>query len=350
MLEHVKLPDGLKTISDHKVLFYTLLMFLPIITGFICIGIGRYSVPLQDTVNTILAHLRGQALSSSDQIDKVVWSMRIPRILLALLVGGGLPVAGTAFQSLFSNPLATPDTLGVAAGASFGAVVGLYFNINLLGVQFLALLTGFSAVALTYIIGMRKESREQIAMVVLGGMVISSIFSALVSLIKFIADSDSQLPSITYWLMGSLSSANYYTLMLGAPFIIIGCVLLFKLRWRINILSLSEDEARSMGTNILLLRFLTVLSSTMITASCVSMCGQVGWVGLLIPHICRMAFGSDNTVLVPSSIGFGATFMVIIDTVARSATASEVPISILTALIGAPFFIALLRKSGGWSI
>ena len=180
-------------------------------------------------------------------------------------------------------------------------------------------------------------------------MVISSLFSAFVSLVKFVADSDSQLPAITYWLMGSLSSATWATLRFGAPFLAVGIIALLVLRWRLNILPLSEDEARATGVNLPLLRGITALAATMITAASVAMCGQVAWVGLLIPHIARMMFGSDNTRLVPASLSLGAVFMALVDTLARSATASEIPISILTAVIGAPFFIQLLRQSRGWN-
>ena len=178
-------------------------------------------------------------------------------------------------------------------------------------------------------------------------MVVSSIFQALVSLVKYTADTEEKLPAITYWLMGSMSRASISSLMIGIPFIVIGTALLFMLRWRLNILSLHEDEAKALGINVKKYRLLVMIASTMTTASCVSMCGQVGWVGLLIPHVARMIYGSDNKKLIPACIGIGATFMVIIDTMARSATAAEIPVSILTALIGAPFFVLLLRKTGG---
>ena len=177
-----------------------------------------------------------------------------------------------------------------------------------------------------------------------------SLFTALVSLVKFVADEESQLPAITYWLMGGLNNAAYKTLLLGAPPIVVGIVVLYLLRWRMNLLPLSDDEARSSGVNISAMRGITVVCATMITASCVSMCGQVGWVGLLIPHMCRMKFGSNHLSLLPASISLGAAFMILVDTVARSVSAQEIPISILTAIIGAPFFILLMRRSGGWSL
>ncbi len=304
-------------------------------------------IPVQD-VSKSIASLFGCSFEVSAQIQTVVTTIRLPRILLAMLVGSGLSVAGISFQSLFSNPLATPDTLGVASGASLGAALGILFGFGLIGIQTTALLFGLLAVILTSLAGMGRQNSPGTA--VLAGIMISSLFSGLVSLVKFAADSDTQLPAITYWLMGSLNGAGYKSLALGAPLIIAGILVLYVLRWRMNILPLSDDEARSSGTNIKLLRTITVLCATVITASCVSMCGQVGWVGLLVPHICRMKLGSNHKVLLPASISIGAAFMVIVDTAARSLTAAEIPVSVLTAIIGAPFFIYLMRKSRGWQI
>lgn len=331
-----------------KTFFIAVMIILPVATALLCIGLGRYGVTFSEIISVFKDKITGQE-TMGVQTTAVVWTMRLPRVILALLVGAGLSAAGVAFQSLFSNPLATPDTLGVAAGASLGAVIALFFGLNLIIVQILALISGFFAVFLTYFVGWRGN-RHSMTSVVLAGLVISSLFSALVSFIKFVADTESQLPSITYWLMGSLRSASYQMIILGAPFILAGIIILFLLRWRMNVLPLSDDEAKATGTNLGLLRALTMLSATMITASAVSMCGQVGWVGLLVPHVCRMAFGSNTKTLVPASISLGAVFMVLIDTVARSLTASEIPISILTAIIGAPFFILLLRRTGGWSL
>ena len=217
-----------------------------------------------------------------------------------------------------------------------------------MGVQATALLMGAAAVAMTWLAGTGKS--KGLSTVVLSGIMMGSLFNALVSLVKFVADEESQLPAITHWLMGGLNNAAFQTLLLGAPPILLGIVTLYLLRWRMNLLPLSEDEARSSGVNIPVLRGITVVCATMITASCVSMCGQVGWVGLLIPHICRMKFGSNHLSLVPASVSLGAAFMILVDTVARSASAQEIPVSILTAIIGAPFFIILMRRSGGWSL
>ncbi len=329
-----------------------ILWLLPLLTGLICIGLGRYAISPREVLLTLLRkgmQLFGAESGEALRSETIVWTMRVPRVLLAMLVGGGLSVAGAAFQSLFSNPLATPDTLGVASGASLGAALGLLWGLPIMAVQVLALLCGFLAVALTFLVGSKRESAQTMTSIVLAGMVISSLFTAFVSLVKYVADSDSQLPAITYWLMGSLASAVWPTLRFGAPFLIAGIIVLVALRWRLNILPLSEDEARATGVHLTALRVVVSLAATMITAASVAMCGQVAWIGLLIPHICRMLFGSESARLVPASLSLGAVFMTLVDTLSRSATASEIPISILTAIIGAPFFIHLLRQSRGWN-
>lgn len=324
-----------------------ILAVLPLVTALAALGIGRIWIPPRDVFTAIEEVFTG-ANTLPVLTRMTLWKLRLPRILLAALVGAGLSTAGCAFQSLFANPLATPDTLGVASGACFGAALGLLLGLGLMGVQLAALVMGGVAVALTFLAGSGKN--RGLSTIVLSGIMMGSLFSALVSLVKFAADEESQLPAITYWLMGSLSSAAYGTLALGAPPIVMGIAILFLLRWRMNLLPLSEDEARSSGVNIRRLRAVTVVCATMITASCVSMCGQVGWVGLLIPHICRMKFGSNHLSLLPAAISLGACFMILVDTAARSVSAQEIPVSILTAIIGAPFFILLMRKTGGWSL
>ena len=323
------------------------LVILPFVTALIALGIGRYFMTPAEVLDAILGRFTGR-YEVSDMAYKTIWNLRIPRILLALLVGAGLSTAGCAFQSLFANPLATPDTLGVASGASFGAALGILLGFDMLGMQATSFLMGALAVALTWLGGSGKG--RGLSSVVLSGIMMGSLFNALVSLVKYLADAETQLPAITYWLMGGLNSAGYRRLLFGAPPVILGIFLLFCIRWRMNLLPLSEDESKSSGINLYVLRGVTIICATVITASCVSMCGQVGWVGLLIPHMCRMKFGSNHMSLVPASISFGAVFMVIVDTAARTMTASEIPVSILTAIIGAPFFIILMRKSGGWQL
>ena len=309
------------------------------------IGMGRFSMSIPQTLATLFPGSFPE-IEVTQTMRNVIFNIRLPRVLLSLLAGAGLSVAGASFQGLFSNPLATPDTLGVATGASFGAALGILLGCNMFLTQVCALAMGMLAVAVVYAVS-RVRGGTNMVMIILGGMVVSSLFSALVSMIKYVADPQDVLPAITFWLMGSLSATNFQTLLLGAPFILTGTAMIFALRWRLNVLSLNEDEAHTLGVNVSLLRVLVILASTMITASVVSMCGLIGWVGLLIPHISRMLFGNDNRRVIPASIGLGAIFMLLIDTLARTVSASEIPVSILTAVIGAPVFIILLRKTGG---
>ncbi len=307
--------------------------------------IGRISVSPSDLLASLSARLRGTELQST-QTEMVLWKIRFPRILLAALVGAGLSVSGCAYQSLFSNPLASPDTLGVASGAGFGAALGLLLGLPLIRVQMISVLFGMIAVGLTVLAGVSRKQRS-FSSIVLSGIMIGSLFSALISLVKFSADTENQLPSITYFLMGSLSAANYRSLAVGAPVILSGILILFLLRWRMNLLALSDEEARAFGTDLKKLRAVTVICATAVTASCISMCGQVGWVGLIVPHMARMKFGSNHLSLMPACVFIGAVFMVVVDTAARSISAAELPVSILTAMIGAPFFILLMRRTEG---
>ena len=323
------------------------LILFPLVIGAAALCIGRLWISPAEVLRS-LTGLLGKGVGASVQTEKVLWSIRLPRILLAMMTGAGLSLAGCAFQSVFSNPLATPDTLGVASGSSFGAAAAILLGAGMLGTQLLAFCGGLLAVVLTYLSGSGKG--RGIGSIVLSGIMIGSLFSALISLVKYTADPQSQLPAITYWLMGSLSGRSYDTLLLGAPPILLGAAVLYLIRWRMNVLPLPEDEARSTGVNISALRAAVIVCATAMTASCVSMCGQVGWVGLLVPHMCRMKFGTNHLSLVPASLSLGAGFMVIVDTAARSISAAEIPVSILTAIVGAPFFIVLMRRSRGWSL
>jgi len=315
-----------------------ILIILPILTALAALMLGRIFIAPSEVFSALFKDPDIKPL-----ILMTVTQIRLPRILLALLAGAGLSVAGCVFQSLFDNPLATPDTLGVASGASFGAALALLLHLGMVGVQLTSFTFGLVAVVLTFLAGSGKS--KGMSAIVLSGIMIGSLFSSLVSLIKFVADEESELPAITYWLMGSLSGAGYKNLIFGAPAILFGLIVIYLIRWKLNLLPLREEEAVSTGVNIKALRVVTMLCATLMTASVISMCGQVGWVGLLIPHMCRMMVGSNHKRLIPFSISIGAAFMVAVDTVARSATASEIPISILTAIIGAPFFIYLMRRT-----
>ena len=341
-----EMTKGLMVQGIFKKFAVILLIVAPIVVGFLALCIGRYMVMPNEVLDVLVVKLGHLDKVLPEVNISVIWNIRLPRIILAALVGMGLAISGAAFQGLFSNPLATPDTLGVAAGSAFGAALGLLVTENMIWVQMIALFFGIVAVGCTYFIS-KIQGKSTILMVVLGGMVTSAFFQALISLIKYVADPETKLPAITYWLMGSMASTSYHTLAIGAPFIIGGSLLIYLLRWRLNILALSEEEAQTMGFKLQHIRWLVIIGATLITASAVSMCGQIGWVGLLIPHISRMLIGTNHQKVIPMSISLGAVYMIIIDTLARSMTAAEIPLSILTALVGAPFFAYLLRKTGG---
>ncbi len=334
------------TVQRHARPVLTGLAALVLFCGMVCVTLGRYPLTLGEVAGALAAFFTNSTDGLDVTVRSVVYNIRLPRVVLALFVGAGLACAGAAFQSLFANPLATPDTLGVTSGACVGAVLAMLLGLNSIMIQIVALAFGLLSVALTVSVAHRR-GRIDIVMLVLAGVVVSAIFGAAISLMKYTADPNDKLPEITYWLMGSLSGKDFGALALGLPFIVVGVALIFALRWRLNILTLSEDEAKAAGVNVTNLRLLTVLASTMITASCVSMCGQVGWIGLLVPHCSRMLCGNNNRFVVPFSIVFGALFMLAIDTVCRTLFTSELPISVITALIGAPVFIVLLRRTRG---
>lgn len=315
-----------------------------VLLSVLALMMGRYQLTFSEIWSAFTG--RGEI---SDMANNVIFNIRLPRVLISLLAGAGLATAGAAFQAVFSNPLAAPDTLGVATGASFGAVLGILFGLPSLLIQSSSLLFGLLSVGLVYFVGRTRGGASPV-MLILSGIVISSLFSALVSLVKYSADPQDVLPAITFWLMGSLSSVTRETLYTGAPFLLVGIAAIFLFRWKLNALTLPQEEAEALGIPVTRIRAIVIIGAAMITASAVSMCGLISWVGLLVPHIARMLFGNNNKYVVPASIGFGAIFMLVIDTVARCISAAEIPVSILTAIIGAPFFILLLRRTGGFRL
>lgn len=315
---------------------------LPALLLGVSLCVGRYSLSAQD----ILAALGLISGEVKDVVRTVLLNIRLPRSLAALLVGAGLSVSGAAFQGLFRNPLVGPSILGVAQGAGFGAALGLLVGASTLWVNAFAFVFGVAAVVCSCFIARRKNSRS-LLMLVLSGIVMGAVFTALISLVKYVADPEDKLPTIVYWLMGGLTGVGYRDLAFAAPIIGFGAAVLLALRWRINILSLDDEVARSFGENTGLLRFVIIGAATIVTSACVSVAGIVGWVGLLVPHIARMLFGPNHSVLLPASLSIGACYMLFIDGIARTATSAEIPLSILTALLGAPFFAWLLGKTGG---
>ena len=320
-----------------------LMLALPLTTSVICLCFGRMNVPVGEVLTALRTALTGGS-AANVQNYSIVINLRLPRILMAIIVGAGLTCAGNTFQSLFSNPLATPDILGVTSGTCVGAILAIILSCSILETQLIALVFGLASVCFTLKIAGKNDGRSMVYLV-LAGTIASSLFNAVGSLLKYTADPQDKLPEITYWLMGSFTSASYQKILIGCPLILAGFAVIYLLRWRLNILSLSDDEARASGISIKQTRMLFILASTLITASAVSMCGQVGWIGLLIPHCARMLVGSNNRYVVPVSLSLGASFMILIDTLSRTISIIELPLSILTAIIGAPVFISLLNKT-----
>lgn len=326
-----------------------LLWVLPLVLAIASLGIGRFEVDFVTVVKILGSHIFPVEETWTQMEYNVVMTVRLPRIILALVIGAGLSISGAAFQGMFANPLVSADILGVAAGAGFGASIGILLFGNGYVTQGFALVFGLAAIAFTYMIGGSGRNMP-IFMLVLAGVVTSALFNALISLTKFVADPEEKLPAITYWLMGSLGTASYRDLWTAGPIILVGMFILLALRWRINLLTLPDDEAKSLGINVVRMKWLVIAGTTLCTAAAVAVAGIVGWVGLIIPHIARMFVGSNNERVLPMSIALGGAYLLIIDTLARSVTAAEIPLSILTAIVGAPFFAYLLRRTGGsWS-
>ncbi|MBQ7942478.1 MAG: iron ABC transporter permease [Lachnospiraceae bacterium] len=308
--------------------------------------IGRYDITPFDVIEIIIANFKN-ALENMDKIRvNVVMQVRLPRILLSMIIGAGLACSGASYQCLFGNPLVSPDILGVSAGAGFGASLGILLSAGSAVVQIQALCFGLLAVAIVLFIS-RVQKKTELYMLVLSGVIVGALFEALVSLIKYVADPQDKLPAITVWLMGSLASASYQKVAIAAVTIVPCMIVLFVLRWKMNLLSLSEEEAKSLGVRVDQLRIVIIVVSTLMTAVSVSLCGIIGWIGLVIPHIGRFFIGNDHRGLIPACIILGATYLLLIDTIARTLTAAELPLSILTAIIGAPFFAIILRRTMG---
>ncbi len=304
---------------------------------------GRYGVPLKELVGILWSRFFSVEPTWTQQMETVVFNIRLPRILLACLVGCCLSTAGAAYQGVFQNPMASPDILGASSGAAFGAALAILLGASTGVITVSAFVFSLVTVGIVFAVGQRAPG-QRVVNLILAGIMISSLFSAGTSYIKLVADPTNQLPAITYWLMGSLSGAKIKDVAFVAIPMALGLIPLFLLRWRINLLTFGDDEARTMGINPDALRFVLILCATLVTAASVSVSGMIGWVGLVIPHLCRKAVGSDYKYLIPASMIFGAAFLLIVDDVSRNLLATEIPIGILTAFIGAPFFLYLILR------
>ena len=321
---------------------YLLLIALPIFLFFVSFMLGRYPVAPIDVVKTILSPVFPQ-LAVSPELNSIVFTIRLPRIIAALLVGAALSIAGASFQGIFKNPLVSPDLLGVSMGAGFGAAVAILANAGNALIQLSAFIFGIIAVSITY--GISKAYKAGgILLLVLSGTAVSAFFNALISGTKFMADPYDKLPQITYWLMGSLSAVNFDKLAMIIIPMLIGMIVILVLRWHLNVLAMGDEEAQSLGLDAGKLRLIIIVACTLVTSAAVSISGIIGWVGLVVPHMTRIIVGPDHKILLPASISIGASFLLLIDNISRTFISIEIPIGILTAIVGVPLFLYLLRR------
>ena len=320
----------------------------PILVFLVAWCAGRFPVSPVQVFKSVLQAISGRDYGIPYDVYTVVMSVRLPRLLLGALVGASLSICGAAFQGIFRNPLVSPSILGVSSGAAFGASLSILLFPSMMLTPVFAFAFGTLAVFLSYLTGKISRSTPVITLV-LGGTVISSIFSALLSLMKYIADPTSQLSAIVFWTMGSLASPRNYDLPFSGTLMVIGIVGLLMLRWRVNVLSMGDKEARMMGLDVNRNKLWLIGFATLATAGAVSVSGVIAWVGLVVPHVGRMLVGNDNKRLFPVSISLGICFLIIVDTLCRTITGSEIPLGIVTVLVGGPFFIYLLKKTKGGS-
>jgi iron complex transport system permease protein len=309
-------------------------------------SVGRYPVSFSDLLAALYIKLTGgTADPATATIQTIVLNVRGPRVLAAVTIGAALAAAGAAYQSLFRNPLVSPDILGVSSGAALGAVLGIFFSLHVFAIQFLAFAFGLVAVALVYGVANAVRTHDPILVLVLAGVVIGALLGACVALLKYLADPYNQLPAITFWLLGSLASADAHDAAHLLPLVIAGALPLVLLRWRVNVLALGDEEARSLGVSAAPVRLAVIAAATLVTSASVAVCGVIGWVGLVIPHFARMLVGPEFSRLLPVAVLLGGGFLLGVDTLARTAARIEIPLGVLTAFVGTPLFIWQLMKA-----
>lgn len=325
-------------------------MGLPLLCTFVSLFLGRLFIDPLTVLKILAQKLLFIPLETTwaETMETVVIRVRLPRAIMAGAVGAGLSISGAAFQGMFHNPLVSPYILGISAGAGFGAALAITMNAPMLLLQLSAFLFGLAAVAITYFTS-RIYRTTPILMLVLSGIVVASLFQSMLSLLKYTVDTEDKLPAIVFWLMGSLGGVRLENLPAAMASVVSGSLGLLLVRWRINLLSMGDQEARAMGVNTERLKVIIIVCTTVVSSGVVAFCGIIGWVGLVIPHVCRMLVGPDHRLLLPTTLGVGAAYLVLIDNIARIISPAEIPLGILTAMVGAPFFVCLIRKTrGGW--
>lgn len=329
--------------------FWPILIAIPIILFFVSFTLGKYDMNLKELISTMYYHFVDPSKIIDEKMETVLFNIRIPRVIVVLMVGAGLSIAGASYQGMFKNPLVSPDILGASAGAGFGASIALLMSQSMATVQICSFCGGILAVVMATQVN-KVMKYDPILALVLGGILIRTLFTSGLSVIKFLADSEDQLPAITFWLMGTFSSTNKFDILPVFIPMAISFAVLFVLRWKLNVLSFGEEEAKSMGINTKRIRRWVIVASTLITASSISVCGMIGWIGLVVPHLSRSLVGPNYKTLIPVCGIIGASFLLVVDNIARCVWAVELPIGILTSLMGVPFFIIIFkRKTKGWA-
>lgn len=332
---------SLKRRNFIKFSIFTILFFVVLVCTFL---IGRYPVSFFDVVDVILAKFNFISKEFGTN-GIIIWNIRLPRVLAGILIGSAISTSGALFQGLFKNPMVSPDILGATQGSAFGAALGILLSLNFYAITTMSFILGIFTVFLTYLIS-RIFKTDKLLGLILSGIMIGSTFSSGISFIKLIADTENQLPSITYWLMGSLASIKMIDIKFIFLPIIIGLVVANLYKWEINIFTMGEEEAKTLGVNTEKIRIILITTATLMTSASVSVSGLIGWIGLIIPHFARIIFGDDYRNVIPASGILGATFLLIVDSFCRNLTTSEIPIGILTSFIGAPIFLYLIYLRG----
>ena len=331
------------TLSYNKILILLAVSLLAAMIG--SVTLGRYPIGLKELGGILVSRFVEMEPFWTKTQESLLLQHRLPRILLACMVGGSLACAGAAYQGVFQNPMAAPDILGASSGAAFGAALAILLHLSGTWIMVLAFCGSIATVILVMFVATRAKGKRVLGLI-LAGIMVSSLISSGTSLIKLVADPEDQLPAITYWLMGSLNGTSPKDVWFALVPMFLGLAPLFLLRWRINLLTLGDEEARTMGVNARRLRAAVILSATLITAAAVAVSGVIGWVGLVIPHLTRRMVGNNYRHLIPASALFGSVFLLMVDNLSRNLFATEIPIGILTSFIGAPFFLYLITREG----
>ncbi|MCK9632375.1 MAG: iron ABC transporter permease [Methanoregula sp.] len=338
--------DDVGGFSEYKkILILLVIAALMFISALTAVVMGKYGFTVLDVYQTVFTHVTFGDVSAIEKLNNtIIWDIRAPRILLTLFVGGALAIAGAVFQGVFRNPLVEPYILGVSSGAAFGAALGIVFPAIFFSLQLSAFAFGSIAVAVAYLLA-RVRGETPVVTLILAGVIVGSIFAALVSLLKYLS-TDAALREIVFWMMGGFYYATWNDVRVIAPVVIIGFIVLWALGWKLNILSMGDDEARTLGVNPERYKFIVISIATAVTAFAVSLVGIIAWVGLMMPHASRILLGPDNRYVIPASFMMGGIYLMICDTMARTLTNAEIPVGIIASILGAPYLCYLLRNKG----